>query len=342
MLKIKNERNVQELVNMFFNAKYVSSTQVTTDKEGGSYQTMTPNWTSNENSSYMTRLLKEGASVLAVAGSFDHVIDMALYGARDIYTVDVNPLQFPVAWIKYQGVELLTAGQFKRFALSTRADLLSEEMMKSLLELSEDSFEKEFWKKVYSQKSSMDIRMNHLLSERNYIINHSERVVKFDYPEYSLWNKAKKGLEEANIYIEEKNIFNVQLPEKTMDLIHLSNLHNFYLPEKYADNIRNLSKFLKKDGYIVLYCIGMKPEWFEAIRKGSEILPVYETDFNMSVCSRNPMLMKAIQQQISFTMYLYKELLNDFEVDVLPVRTGKGFAGYNTSTDVVLSISLKN
>lgn len=336
MLKIKNEKSVKELVNMFYNGKIVSSTQATTDEDGYSYQTMSPGWTSNENSSYMRRL--NCANVLAIAGSFDHIIDMALYGARNIYAVDVNPLQFPVDWLKYQAVMLLTAGQFKKFVLSTRTELLSKETMTSILERLENSFEKEFWKIVYAEKSSMDIRMNYLMSERNYVVNHSERTVKFDYPEYSMWNKARKALEEAYIYIEENDIFNVQLPEESMDLIHLSNIHNFYMPEEIASKIRDISRFLKKDGSIVLYCIGMKPEWFETIRNGNDMIPLSQNDFNMGVCARNPLLMKALQQQISFTMLLYKDLLNDFEVEVIPVRTGKGFAGYNTTTDVVLAV----
>ena len=85
----------------------------------------------------------------------------------------------------------------------------------------------------------------------------------------------------------------------------------------------------------------MKPEWFEATKKGSERLPLYENDFNMVACSQNPMLMKGMQQQILLTMNLYQELLNEFDVEVIPVSTGKGFAGYNTSTDIVLSASLK-
>lgn len=337
MLKITNEKNVQELAKMFYTAKSVSSSQVTREEDGFSYQTMSPSWTSNENSSYMHRIITTGSNVLAVAGSFDHIIDMAMYGARNIYAVDVNPLQFPVDWLKYQAVMSLTAGQFKKFALNTRADMLSNELMSIILERTEDSVEKEFWEKVYSEKTPMNIRMDYLMNERSYVINRSERVVKFDYPEYSLWNRARKALEEAEIYEEEKDILEVQLPEKSMDVIHLSNIHNFYRPAEFALKVRNISKFLKQDGSIVLYCIGMKPEWFEAVRNGSDRLPLYQTDFNMAVCAKNPLLMKGLQQQISFTMLLYQELLNDFEVEVIPVRTGKGFVGYNTTTDVVLA-----
>lgn len=338
MLKIKNEKSVKELVNMFYNGKHVSSTQATTDEDGFSYQTMAPAWTSNENSSYMCRVITKDANVLAISGSFDHIIDMALYGARNIYAVDVNPLQFPVDWLKYQAVMCLTAGQFKKFALSTRTELLSKETMTGILENLDNSFEKEFWEIVYAEKSPMDIRMDYLMSERNYVVNHSERIVKFDYPEYSLWNKARKALEEAEIFIEENDIFNVQLPEESMDLIHLSNIHNFYMPEEFASKIRDISPFLKKNGTIVLYCIGMKAEWFEAIRNGNEMIPVSQNDLNMAVCARNPLLLEALHQQISFTMLLYKDLLNDFEIEVIPVRTGKGFAGYNTTTDVVLAV----
>lgn len=341
MLTIENgKRTVRELVKMFYTGERHSSVQASTDKV--SYQTAAPSWTSNENSSYMSRLLTNGASVLAVAGSFDHIIDLALYGARNIYAVDVNPLQFPVDWLKYQSVLNLTPGQFQKFVLSTKENnMLSREIMESVLSKADSGPEKEFWESVYEEKDPLDIRLNYFLSERNYIMHHSERLIRFDYPDHSRFSKARKALNESNIFVEEKDIFDVQLADESMDLIHLSNLHNFYFPEEYADKIRNLSKFLKKDGCIVLYCIGMKPEWFEATKKGSERLPLYENDFNMVACSQNPMLMKGMQQQILLTMNLYQELLNDFDVEVIPVRTGKGFAGYNTSTDIVLSASLK-
>lgn len=343
MLTINNEKNLTQLVNMFYEAKQVSSTQVTGEGDGYSYQTMSPSWTSNENSSYMSRIIKDGSSVLAVAGSFDHIIDMALYGARNIYAVDVNPLQFPVDWLKYQAVLNLTPGQFQKFVLSTKGNhLLSRETMESILSKTEACPEKEFWERIYNNNDPLDIRLNYLMGERNYIMHHSERIIRFDYPNQSQYSKARKSLEETNIFLEEKDIFKVQLPEESMDLIHLSNLHNFNFPEQYAEEVRKLSKFLKKDGCMVLYCIGIKPEWFVTVKKGSESLPLYENDFNMVACSQNPMLMQAMQQQILFTMNLYKELLNDFNVEVIPVRTGKGFAGYNTPTDVVLSVSLKN
>lgn len=341
MLKIKITKSVEELVNMFYNAKIVTSTQVTTDEDGVSYQTMSPSWTSNENSSYMHRLITKEANILTIAGSFDHIIDMALYGARKIYAVDVNLLQFPIDWLKYQSVMYLTSNQFRKFAINTGTNMLSKEIMCHILEKAEKSHEKEFWRKVYEENSSIDIRMNYLINERSYITHHSKRLVKFEYPEYNLWQKARKALKEAEIYIEEKDIFDVKPLENSFDLIHLSNIHNFYNPEEFCLKIRQISKYLKKGGTIVLYCIGMKPEWFELIKKGYYTFQVYERDFNMDVCRRNPLLLEGLQQQISFTMFLYRTLLNDFDVEVIPVETGKGFVGYNTSTDVVLAIKPK-
>lgn len=340
MLTIKIERNVPGLVNMFYNGKFHTSTQASYEKV--SYETSAPNWTSNENSSYMSRLVKKGASVLAVAGSFDHIIDMALYGARNIYAVDVNPLQLPIDWLKYQAVINLTPGGFSKFALSTKGNLLlSREVMENILSKSDSCLEKEFWETVYREKDPLDIRLNYLLSERNYIYNHSERIVMFDYPDQTKFSKARNALKESFIYAEEKDIFDVMLPGCSIDLIHLSNLHNFFFPEDYVKKVQELSKFLKEDGCIVLYCIGMKKEWFDAIKEGAEGIPMFASDLNLAYFARNPLLMQATEQQIVHTMLLYDELLKHFNVEVIPVKTGKGFAGYNTSTDIVLSASLK-
>ena len=341
MLRIENgKRTVRELVKMFYTGERHSSVQASTDKV--SYQTAAPSWTSNENSSYMSRLLTNGASVLAVAGSFDHIIDMALYGARNIYAVDVNPLQFPVDWLKYQSVLNLTPGQFQKFVLSTKGNnMLSREIMESVLSKADSGPEKEFWESVYEEKDPLDIRLNYFLSERNYIMYHSERLIRFDYPDHSRFSKARKALNESNIFVEEKDIFDVQLADESMDLIHLSNLHNFYLPEEYAENIKKLSKFLKKDGVMILYCIGMKEDWFEATKAGSDRIKLCETDLNMAYFAGNQLLMQGVQQQIVFTMILYTELLKTFNVEIIPVKTGNGFIAYNTPTDIVLALKLK-
>ena len=342
MLKINNEKSVKELVRMFYNSKVVSSSQVTTKDDGYSYKTMAPSWTSNENSSYMSRIIKNGADVLAIAGSFDHIIDMALYGARNIYAVDVNPLQFPVDWLKYQSVLNLTPGKFQKFVLSTKGNnMLSREIMESILSKTESCPEKEFWESVYKEKDPLDIRLNYLMSERNYIKHRSERIIRFDYPDQMRFRKARKALNESNIFIEEKDIFDVQVSEGSMDLIHLSNLHNFYLPEEYAENIKKLSKFLKKDGVMILYCIGMKEDWFEATKAGSDRIKLCETDLNIAYFAGNQLLMRGVQQQIVFTMILYTELLKTFNVEIIPVKTGNGFIAYNTPTDIVLALKLK-
>ena len=297
MLKITNEKNVQELAKMFYTAKSVSSSQVTREEDGFSYQTMSPSWTSNENSSYMHRIITTGSNVLAVAGSFDHIIDMAMYGARNIYAVDVNPLQFPVDWLKYQAVMSLTAGQFKKFALNTRADMLSNELMSIILERTEDSVEKEFWEKV------------------------------------------RKALSESTIYLERKDIFDMYIPENVFDVVCLSNLHNFYPIDYYVDKLKELSSKLKKNGKIVLYFIGMKPEWFRSWDKN--LLPdIQEEDLNRAYI-KDGIKEFGVLQQINNTGNLYKKLKKYFKVLIIPVKTGKGYMFYNTPTDCILVLQSK-
>ena len=80
MIKVKNNLNAIAL-----REKLSSNTKDIVHIRGGNpYVTMAPAWTSNENSGYIRQILKPSDTVLTVASTLDNVIDMALYGIRNI------------------------------------------------------------------------------------------------------------------------------------------------------------------------------------------------------------------------------------------------------------------
>lgn len=182
----------------------------------------------------------------------------------------------------------------------------------------------------------MDIRMQYLLGEDRFIINRSYRVAKFEYLTGQNFRKVKRLLKEANIFLKEDSIYEVNFAEETFDIIHMSNLHNFEFADEYIEKLKKCMRYLKVGGSVIIYCIGMKPEWFEAVDR-CQMIPIRISDINPNYM-QNQTAMIGIQQQIQGTMQIYNTLKQKYRVTVKPVPTAKGYAMYNTSTDVVLIV----
>jgi len=90
MLKINTTKTAMQMRNLFYNSKRNITFDV---RDGSPYTTIAPAWSSNENGQYIREILRPTDTVLTVAGSLDNAIDMALFGIKNIYAVDINPLQ---------------------------------------------------------------------------------------------------------------------------------------------------------------------------------------------------------------------------------------------------------
>ena len=127
MIKVKNNLNAialrKKLINNSKDVVHIG------DNKSNPYETLAPAWTSNENSDYIRQILKTSDSVLSVASTLDNVIDMALYGIRNIYAVDINPSQLPVSWLKYASVVYLKEySEFYDFVVSTSENALARKI----------------------------------------------------------------------------------------------------------------------------------------------------------------------------------------------------------------------
>ena len=331
MIKVKNNLNAIAL-----REKLSSNTKDIVHIRGGHpYVTMAPAWTSNENSGYIRQILKPSDTVLTVASTLDNVIDMALYGIRNIYAVDINPSQLPVSWLKYASVVYLKEySEFYDFVVSTSENTLSREIGNKILNAEEKTTEEiKFWRMLYADNTAIDIRRKYFVNEPYYIEEHMERVMRFDYIKPDKWNAAKDALTASTIYVENSDIFNMYLPDNAFDVIYLSNLHNFYMPDDYVKKIKKMRSHLRDKGRILLYCIGMKENWFYAWdrRKSPDISA---DDFNQDYYE----FFNDVRRQIIETMIMYSLLKEEFKVWIIPLKTGGGYMYYNTPTDCVLVI----
>lgn len=333
MIKVRNNVNAIALRKKFIsNSKDVVHIG---DNKGNPYGIMAPAWTSNENSGYIRQILKTSDSVLSVASTLDNVIDMALYGIRNIYAVDINPSQLPVSWLKYASVVYLKEySEFYDFVVSTSENTLSREISNKILTAEKTiTEENEFWRMLYADNTGMDIRRKYFLNEPYYIEKCIERVMLFDYIKPERWHKAKEALKASTIYVENNDIFNMYLPDNAFDVIYLSNLHNFYTPDDYVSKIRKMRSHLRDNGRIILYCIGMKENWFYAWdRRMPPNISV--DDFDQDYRE----FFDEVMRQLIETMIIYSMLKEEFKVLIIPLKTGGGYMYYNTPTDCVIVI----
>ena len=245
-------------------------------------------------------MLKPTDTVLTIDGSMDSIFDMTLCGIRNVYAVDVNPVQIPICWLKYYALTKLdNYEEFKAFAIDASVFALSD----------------------------------------NYLRTGEGRRINFEYVKKENWDKVRKALNESTIYLEREDIFDMYIPENVFDVVCLSNLHNFYPIDYYVEKLREILSKLKKEGRIVLYFIGMKPEWFDSWDK--DLFPdVEEKDLNRAYI-KDGIKELGVLQQIYDTGNLYKKIKKYFKVSLLPVKTGKGYMFYNTPTDCILVLQSK-
>lgn len=339
MLITKNNLTAEALRDKFYNVRHdVMFFHDIRDKSP--YNHVAPIWTSNENGAYILQMLKPSDTVLTIGGSMDAIFDMALFGIRNIYAVDVNPVQILICWLKYNALTKLDSYyEFESFVIDASIFALSERLAGKILDRTEISEENKFWRLVYKENASLEMRLKYFANETYYLRTGEGRRINFEYVKKENWDKVRKALNESTIYLEREDIFDMYIPENVFDVVCLSNLHNFYPKDYYVEKLREILSKLKKDGRIVLYFIGMKPEWFDSWDK--DLFPdVEEKDLNRAYI-KDGIKKLGVLQQIYDTGNLYKKIKKYFKVSLLPVKTGKGYMFYNTPTDCILVLQSK-
>ena len=229
--------------------------------------------------------------------------------------------------------------EFESFVIDASIFALSDRLAGKILDRTEISEENKFWRLVYKENTSLEMRLKYFANETYYLRTGEGRRINFEYVKKENWDKVRKALNESTIYLEREDIFDMYIPENVFDVVCLSNLHNFYPIDYYVEKLREISSKQKKDGRIVLYFIGMKPEWFDSWDK--DLFPdVEEKDLNRAYI-KDGIKKLGVLQQIYDTGNLYKKIKKYFKVSLLPVKTGKGYMFYNTPTDCILVLQSK-
>lgn len=336
MLKVLRNRTLDELVNCFYTSKKRATTFAQEDATSA-YAEMAPLIASNETNSYMKQVIKEGDSVLAIAGAFDHLADMVLYGAKDIMAVDVNELQLPICWLKYWSFCFFASCRdYMDFILDpTSKKMLDADIMKFVLDFAPDGDMKEFWQRIYERTTPLEIRRNYLYGEQKFVDVPGNREMNYQYYRKKNFFKVKENLDSTSIYLQMSNIFDIDFCGN-FDVVHLSNIHNFMSESFTCNKLQMLHDKLKPGAKVIIYCVGMRKVWFEAAKKGQIIMPIDDLNWQCM----NEQIFMSTQNQIVSTMNIYRNMLDLFEdVQIMEVKTSKGLIMYNTDTDCVMVLT---
>ncbi len=336
MLKVLKNRTLDELVNCFYTSKKRATTFAQEDATSA-YAEMAPLIASNETNSYMKQVIKEGDSVLAIAGAFDHLADMVLYGAKDIMAVDVNELQLPICWLKYWSFCFFASCRdYMDFILDpTSKKMLDADIMKFVLDFAPDGDMKEFWQRIYERTTPLEIRRNYLYGEQKFVDVPGNREMNYQYYRKKNFFKVKENLDSISIYLQRSNIFDIDFCGN-FDVVHLSNIHNFMSESFTYSKLKALHDKLKPGAKVIIYCMGMRKCWFDIAKKGGTILPMDDLNWEFM----NEQIFISVQSQIVTTMNIYRSMLELFDsVEVIEVKTSKGMIMYNTDTDCVMVLT---
>lgn len=281
MLKVVKDQKHVELVNRLLTSKKRAAVPVSEDASS-SYSDMAPLLASNENNEYMSGVIKEGDSVLAIAGTFDHLADMVLFGAKNIMAVDVNELQFPVCWLKYVGFCFFSScKEYTDFMIDPTSDkMLNEEIMKDLLDFAPNEEMKEFLRKVYRICTPYELRKNYLYGETKFLRIHEPREMHYQYLLQNNFYKVKENVTSANIYLQNANVFDIDFYD-SFDVIYLSNAHNFIGEALLEKRMTELHSRMKSGAKVIIYCIGMRKSWFYSACKGEMLMELEDLNMNM-------------------------------------------------------------
>lgn len=335
MLKVVKNRKHVKLVNQLLMSK--KKDVIPFSKNAiSSYSDMPPIFSSNENNEYMRGVIKEGDRVLAIAGAFDHLADMVLYGAKNIVAVDVNELQFPVCWLKYFGFCFFhSCNEYVDFLIDPTSDkMLDKDIMNELLDFAPDGEMKEFWRMVYRILTPYELRKKYLYGEKKFLGASASEMMFYQYLLQNNFYKVKERLNSVNIYLQKANAFYVNFFDR-FDVIHLSNIHNFVSETLLQKRMIKMHSRMKNGAKVIIYCIGMRKSWFDIAEKG-DIVMFDDLDVN----EMDEQTFYKIMIQVELTMSLYLNMLDLFDsVEIVEVRTGRGLPMYNTGTDCVMILT---
>lgn len=292
---------------------------------------------SNENNGYIkAEGIPKNANVFTIAASYDTTLDLVGFGARDVYSVDINSKQFFIDCLKLWSAYYLTFDEFYWFLIYPLSDkFLNEKTMDYILSKVPESPARMYWYLIYNKGGRNLLQEWVLLDEKNFKDHHSTRVTHYLYTKSKdFYEKVREGLESAYFHFEEADLMNIDklnLPENIFDCALLSNIHNFIDPSEFYKVVtEKIIPLLRDSGWLSYYEIERRPEWFSTIKRGNT--PIITRDDFIGNPDRGG-------YQLKLSLELYRMFVsNGFDSTIYSLSTGRGFKKIKTDRDCAIVI----
>lgn len=208
---------------------------------------------------YMKDLDLTDRKVITVTGSADHVLNIALQGAKEITTFDINPLTKLYMDLKISALKTLTYEEFLKFLLFENNMNLDFNII-STLEMPIES--KTFWLDQLSIFSNNGIKLrNSSLFIRKYF-NPSSKLWQNLYLEKDKYYFLKQQLKDINISFVNTSLKDLKITNH-FDYMFLSNIsdylnlmYNKNVLSEYRDLLNEFKKRVDTIYFAYLYDIG--------------------------------------------------------------------------------------
>ena len=173
----------------------------------------------------MKEYVREGDSVGTVLGSGDFFIDALHCGARNIVTFDINKLQYPIALLKLNALQVLGYDDFFSFFSDVDSDqFLSPDVYKKIRIIAKNPLLSSFWDTFMKQRVDDLKRLNgnqtykffkfyrdmlesgELTQEMMSMINDSEMMCSIEHINEVYFDAAMKEIDPAYVPLKTTNV----------------------------------------------------------------------------------------------------------------------------------------
>ena len=114
----------------------------------------------------VSRVVKDGDSVLTVGASGDYMLDSVLYGAKEVVNYDINAMQYYVCCLKVWALQVLDYQEFIDFFTNFRSQIyLDYKVLDRIIAPFENEAAYSYWKRFSKQRRIESVAVRKIINE---------------------------------------------------------------------------------------------------------------------------------------------------------------------------------
>ena len=114
----------------------------------------------------VSRVVKDGDSVLTVGASGDYMLDSVLYGAKEVVNYDINAMQYYVCCLKVWALQVLDYQEFIDFFTNFRSQIyLDYKVLDRIIAPFENEAAYSYWKRFSKQRRIESVAVRKIIND---------------------------------------------------------------------------------------------------------------------------------------------------------------------------------